>query len=306
MLVPDKSYFMGSSLCKNLFYFVLFDTIRERMTSTVKRVEEKEQPKSIGAIIWAECEKIMLRVFDTRPLPVDFPRNLLMELYVARTILFASFTLGIRTGGLSIFHYPLREVFGRFIVFTFTYLFLPLVGANIAVLFKKEKLTIYEYRVTMIVWAFLCGVFSMITNIHYSLADYGPPNYFMPVIVGLTAHMIGNNFDNNRKALVGVSVGSAAVVSLSMLLLTGGVSFGSFFSLFLCSVNAIVALQCMIYDLIEDGPGASSNSSFTHVVGVILIMLNFLIVVRLTGTYVEDPNTNDVARANPIYAALSA
>ena len=62
----------------------------------------------------------------------------------------------------------------------------------------------------------------------------------------------------------------------------------------------------MLYDLIEDGPGANSNSSFTHVVGVIIIMLNFLIVVRLTGTYIEDPNTNDVARANPLYAALSA
>ncbi|EGT54098.1 hypothetical protein CAEBREN_08984 [Caenorhabditis brenneri] len=276
------------------------------MTSTVKPVVEKEQPKSIGAIVWTECEKIMLRVFDTRPLPVDFPRNLLMELYVARTILFASFTLGIRAGGFSFLYFPIREILGRFIVFMFTYLFLPLVGANIAVLFKKHKLTVYEYRVTMIIWAFLCGVFSTINNIHYSLSDYGPPNYFMPVIVGLTAHVIGNNFDGNRKALVGISVGSACVVSLSMLLMTGGISFGAFVSLLLCSVNAIVALQCMIYDLIEDGPGASSNSSMTHVIGVILIMLNFLIVVRFTGTYVEDPNANDIARATPLHAALSA
>ncbi|CAB03203.2 Bax inhibitor-1 family protein [Caenorhabditis elegans] len=277
--------------------------------ATVKQpppVHEKEQPKSIAAIVWTECEKIMLRVFDAKPLPPTFPRNLLMELYVARTILFASFTLGIRAGGYSCLYSPARQIFGSFIVFMFTYVFLPLLGANIAYLFKKDKLTLYEYRVSMIVWAFLCGTFSTISNIHYALSDYGAPNYFMPVLVGLTAHLIGNRFDNNRKALVGLSVGSAVLVSLSMLLMTSGLSIGAFFSLSVCSVNAIVALQLMIYDLVLDGPGASANASMTHVVGVIIIMINFLIVVRLTGTYLEDPGRNDVARSSPLHAALSA
>lgn len=62
----------------------------------------------------------------------------------------------------------------------------------------------------------------------------------------------------------------------------------------------------MIYDLVLDGPGASANASMTHVVGVIIIMINFLIVVRLTGTYLEDPGRNDVARSSPLHAALSA
>ncbi|CAI2351465.1 unnamed protein product [Caenorhabditis sp. 36 PRJEB53466] len=293
------------TLLKKLLFFALFDTIQERM-STVKPVEEKDQPKSIGALAWAECEKILNRVFDTRVLPPNFPRTLLMELYVARTILFAAFTLGIRAGGLPFLYFTVREVLGHFIIFMLTYMFLPLVGLNIAVLFKKEKLNVHEYRVLMIVWAFLCGVFSMIANIHYSLSDYGPPNYFMPVIIGLTAHLIGNQFDNNRKALVGVSVGSAVTVSLSMLIVTGDLSFGSFFSLFLCSINAIVALQFMIYDLLEDGAGANASSALTHVIGVVLIMLNFLILVRFTGTYVIDPTSNDVARANPLHTALSA
>ncbi|CAB3409294.1 unnamed protein product [Caenorhabditis bovis] len=226
--------------------------------------EPDDSQMSLTASIYAEYERILLRVIDTKPLSPTFPRHLLTELYIARTILFAAFTLGVRIGSLQLVYTLVGAVFGPVSLFVLTYAILPALGVYAAYAYYQNKLKLDEIRVILLLWAMSCGMLSATHNIHYSLSDYGQPTYFMPVIVGIMVHLIGNRFDNDRKGLIVASVGSALAVSVSLLICFGTTnemletftiptlgqfSFSAFTSVCIATLNAVVGLQLMIADL---------------------------------------------------------
>ncbi|CAI5448953.1 unnamed protein product [Caenorhabditis angaria] len=251
----------------------------------------------------AEFEKLVEKITDMKAISPTFKKSLLTELYVCRTILFASFTLGVRAGGLSLFYTPIREIFGYFILFLLTYGLFPIIGLNIAYASFKKHITESEFKVLIITWAFFAGVFSIANNIHYSLGDYGTPTYFMPIIVGLTFNWIGEQYYNDRRRLLTISVGSASVVSLSLLLVTGGLSIATIFSVILCSLNATIALQLLIADVNENGEKVVAP--FTHAIGVIMLMINYLIITRIFGKYIENASENHVQNSAPLHSIFS-
>ncbi|CAD6191943.1 unnamed protein product [Caenorhabditis auriculariae] len=252
-----------------------------------------------GKFLVDEYRKILRKVQDTSPLPRNFPRQQLFELYVCRTILFAAFTIGIRLGNLSILYVPI-SIFGNTFTVTFTYVVIPIAGLQIIVSYQRGMITMHEMRVLVITWAVLAGMFSEACNINYVLGDSGQPTYFMPFLIGITIQAIGPQYDKDRKMLVGLSVGSAVVAALTLHAIFDQITFATILGLTVSCLNATIALQLCLYDIIH----GKVDIELTHVFGIIIAMINHLLVCRITGRYVDDPSANDISRAMPLRDAL--
>lgn len=100
-----------------------------------------------------------------------------------------AFTLGVRLGGLHAVELLVDGLFPSGLLFLLFYLLLPfgiLLLRKVAAHYTEgNAYSVMDVRVCMILLAFFLGIVGAAYNGHFYIAD-GPPNYFMPAMVGLS------------------------------------------------------------------------------------------------------------------------